>query len=218
MIYLYVKTHNVTGLKYLGKTVSADPHSYPGSGTRWKRHIKKHGNDVTTEILLASSDKEELKETGLFFSKLWNIVNDKNWANIIPESGDGVDSKTSKRINQERVANKTHNFIGENNPSHNRVKKGTHNFQDPSFIQKLVDERNSKNWYSTWSKEQQNTRVKAGTHNFQGVNCIDRLGNVKKISSSEYKDQKIGKDPANWDLVDVRSREGKSRRSIASSF
>ena len=28
-----VKTHNKTGLKYLGKTISTDPHLYQGSGT-----------------------------------------------------------------------------------------------------------------------------------------------------------------------------------------
>jgi hypothetical protein len=40
-IYLYVKTHNNTGMKYLGKTTKPDPHKYPGSGKRWTRHLKK---------------------------------------------------------------------------------------------------------------------------------------------------------------------------------
>jgi len=31
-IYLYKKTHNQTGFKYLGKTNSKDPHKYKGSG------------------------------------------------------------------------------------------------------------------------------------------------------------------------------------------
>jgi len=61
-IYLYVKTHNQTGLKYLDKTISSDPHLYQGSGTVWKRHIKKHGYDVTTEILLETTDLTKLKE------------------------------------------------------------------------------------------------------------------------------------------------------------
>ena len=60
-IYLYVKTHNITGLKYLGKTINPDPHSYKGSGTIWLRHIKKHGYDVTTEILKECSNNEEIK-------------------------------------------------------------------------------------------------------------------------------------------------------------
>jgi hypothetical protein len=88
-IYLYVKTHNKTGLKYLGKTISNDPYSYQGSGTVWKRHIKKHGYDVTTEILLQTTDPKELKEVGIYYSNLWNIVESKDFANIVPEMGDG---------------------------------------------------------------------------------------------------------------------------------
>ena len=62
--HLYIKTHNKTGLKYLGKT-SYDPFKYKGSGTYWKRHIKKHGDDVITEILGSYETKEMLKEAGL---------------------------------------------------------------------------------------------------------------------------------------------------------
>ena len=43
MFYLYIKTHSKTGLKYLGYTQKKDPFSYTGSGTYWKRHLKKHG-------------------------------------------------------------------------------------------------------------------------------------------------------------------------------
>ena len=89
MIYLYVKTHNRTRLRYLGKTTSKDPAKYPGSGTHWRSHLKKHGNSVTTQILLATENKQELAETGLFFSKLWNVVKSKDWANLMPEDGKG---------------------------------------------------------------------------------------------------------------------------------
>ena len=88
-IYLYVKTHNKTGLKYLGKTISIDPHLYQGSGTVWRRHIKKHGYDVTTEILLETTNPSEIKEAGIYYSNLWNIVESKEFANIVPEMGDG---------------------------------------------------------------------------------------------------------------------------------
>ena len=89
MIYLYVKTHNKTGLKYLGKTKSKDPFKYKGSGKRWVNHIRKHGYDVTTEILLATENEEELKETGIFFSNIFNVVESKNWANLKIEQADG---------------------------------------------------------------------------------------------------------------------------------
>ena len=89
MIYLYLKTHNVTGLKYLGKTKSKNPHKYKGSGVYWKKHIEKHGYDVTTEILFESEDLEEIKDKGLYYSNLWNVVNSKEFANLKEESGDG---------------------------------------------------------------------------------------------------------------------------------
>lgn len=89
MIYLYVKIHNVTGLKYLGKTTNKNPHKYPGSGKHWLRHIKKHGYDVTTQILIKTTCEDVLKLFGTHYSKLWNVVNSKEWANLKPENGDG---------------------------------------------------------------------------------------------------------------------------------
>lgn len=112
MIYLYVKTHNITGLKYLGKTTQ-DPQTYKGSGKYWKLHIKKHGYDVHTEIIFNSESKEEIKEIGLYYSKLWDIVNSDKWANLTEESGDGGDK--SKYINYEN-----RNCSGENNSFYNK--------------------------------------------------------------------------------------------------
>ena len=85
---LYKKTHNKTGLQYLGKT-NKDPFKYKGSGTIWKRHIDKHGYDVNTEILLETYDHNEIKKTGIYYSELWDIVNSDSWANLKPEEGDG---------------------------------------------------------------------------------------------------------------------------------
>ena len=96
-IYLYKKIHNNTGLQYLGKTVN-DPFKYKGSGTRWKNHIKKHGYDVTTEILLETTDPREIKEMGIYYSKLWNIVESDLWANLKAEEGDGGDMGPEGRL------------------------------------------------------------------------------------------------------------------------
>ena len=88
-IYLYVKTHNKTGLKYLGKTTAKDPHKYPGSGKRWLNHLNSHGYDYTTESLKECSSDEELTQWGLYYSKLWNVVESKDWANLKEEAGQG---------------------------------------------------------------------------------------------------------------------------------
>jgi hypothetical protein len=89
LFYLYVKTHNITGLKYLGQTSSTNPHAYKGSGVFWRRHLQKYGSDFSTQILLATDDKDELKATGEFFSRLWGVVRNRQWANLKEESGDG---------------------------------------------------------------------------------------------------------------------------------
>ena len=57
MYYLLLKTHNKTGLKYLCQTKKKDPIKYSGSGTRWLRHLKKHGFDFETKILGKFSKK-----------------------------------------------------------------------------------------------------------------------------------------------------------------
>ena len=97
--YLYIKTHNITGLKYFGKTVQ-DPFKYKGSGTRWLNHIKKHGYDVTTEILLETDDKKELIKQGLYYSKLWEVDKNDHWANLIMEIGPGRSGPPSDEIRQ----------------------------------------------------------------------------------------------------------------------
>jgi hypothetical protein len=87
-IYLYVKTHNKTGLKYLGKTTK-DPHTYLGSGVDWKLHLKEHGEEHSTEIIRECQSNQELNEWGRYYSNLWNVADSLEWANRIPETGGG---------------------------------------------------------------------------------------------------------------------------------
>ena len=87
--YLYVKTHRITGLNYLGYTSKLDPHEYAGSGTRWNLHLKKHGYLYDTKILNRCISKSAIRAWGLFYSRLWSVVNSKKWANLKEENGDG---------------------------------------------------------------------------------------------------------------------------------
>ena len=90
--YLYIKTHNITGLKYFGKT-TGDPFRYRGSGKYWLDHLKIHGNNVSTEVLGLFEDKNECITAAIDFSNANNIVhavnedNKKVWANQIIENG-----------------------------------------------------------------------------------------------------------------------------------
>jgi hypothetical protein len=85
--YLYIKKHNKTGLKYFGRTTSNDPVIYQGSGNYWRRHLKKHGNDVSTLWCHLYTDKTTIQEEALAFSNSHNIVKSKEWANLMPEDG-----------------------------------------------------------------------------------------------------------------------------------
>lgn len=197
MIYLYVKTHNKTGLKYLGKTVNKDPHRYTGSGKVWLRHLKKHGLDYTTQILLATEDKNELKETGLFFSRLWNIVESKEWANLMPESGDG--GKQEKLLNEGR-----HNFQNsevQRKIQLKRVLKGTHNLLS------------SNRTFSKKGCRHDKTRERNLTDDnpFRcKIPCLDLDGNLVMVLKEEYYLQTGNR--KEWNFVTLNSKEGKMRR------
>ena len=85
--FLYIKTHNITGLKYFGKTTKTDPHKYTGSGKYWKRHLKVHGNFYSTEIVATFNEVEECEKFALDFSNRHNIVESVEWANLQEENG-----------------------------------------------------------------------------------------------------------------------------------
>lgn len=85
--WLMIKQHNVTGLKYFCKTVNKDPIKYKGSGTVWKRHLKVHGNNVTTTWCQLFTDKEVIQMYATKFSIDHNIATSDEWANLILENG-----------------------------------------------------------------------------------------------------------------------------------
>ena len=214
MLYLYVKTHNKTGLKYLGKTNQANYHAYSGSGVHWKRHLDKHGHDYTTEILLATEDKDEIRETGLFFSKLFNVVSSNEWANLQEEKGDGVSSEFATQENYRRLEQGTHPF---GDPLHNQKtykkrqetlrKNGTHNFlggeiQRNAYKRRL--ESGAQEKLNAANSERVKELAKNGNHPLQRlINVVDKDGNIITIPKEEY-----GNDSA---LVHINSLEGKRR-------
>jgi len=69
--YLYVKQHNITKLKYFGKTVN-EPYKYSGSGSYWLNHLKKHGKDISTIEVWKFDDIDECKKFAMEYSK--NII------------------------------------------------------------------------------------------------------------------------------------------------
>lgn len=92
--YLYIKTHNITGLKYLGQTTQ-DPYQYNGSGVDWTTHLRDFGDKITTTILLSSECRGERNYWGRYYSNLFKVTTamddygNRIWANRIPETGGG---------------------------------------------------------------------------------------------------------------------------------
>lgn len=173
--YLYVKTHNVTGLKYFGKTIKKDVHKYKGSGVRWLNHIRVHGYDVTTEILGYFENSNECNMFALEFSKVNDIVRSNCWANLVEEVGTDGSGKgmivtdnfreKMRLINKERIKNGTHQFFrnGISN-SKMRVENGTHHFLGGAI---------------------QTERVKNGTHHLLGGE-IQRNAALSKMDTFNF--------------------------------
>jgi hypothetical protein len=100
LTYLYVK-RLPNGLMYLGKTQAENPYTYVGSGTLWLKQIKNLGytiNDIETWILHKTYNKKDLSKTGIYYSRLFNVVKNNNWANLKDEEGDGGNTTGGKII------------------------------------------------------------------------------------------------------------------------
>lgn len=109
-LYLLIKEHKKTGLKYLCKHSSEtldDCFYYNGSGTYWKKHIKKHGSDLKTTCLFVTEDKNEFKKVAIEYSIKFDVVNSKEWANLTAEEGQGgntvIDYKEHSRKTSEGI-------------------------------------------------------------------------------------------------------------------
>ena len=95
---LMIKTQIKTGLKYLcyTQTEGEQYDNYKGSGTLWKKHLKKHGDDISTELIYETEDKVEFKKVATQKSIDLNIVESDEWANLKIEEGDGGDTVSNR--------------------------------------------------------------------------------------------------------------------------
>ena len=126
-----VKTHIITGLKYLCQTKKSNPHIYLGSGKYWKLHLRKYGADIYTDILMICDSKKELNYYGRYYSNLYRVTTavddygNRIWANCIPETGggSGEHNKGKKRTDQQKayIKQKTPIRYGKSHPSYDNT-------------------------------------------------------------------------------------------------
>ena len=109
--YLMIKTHKITGLRYLCQTTK-NPYKYKGSGIDWKQHLKNYGSEHNTEILLQTSNWKELSAVGRYYSIYYNVTTssddfgNKLWANRIIECGGGGGASHGDKNPMKRKENK----------------------------------------------------------------------------------------------------------------
>lgn len=207
-IYLYVK-ESPLGLKYLGIT-SKNPYIYKGSGKYWKRHLRKHGFkciDISTDILLKTTDKNIISFWGMYYSKIWNIVESEDWANLIPESGEfstlgykqtiearyniSIKNKGKKRSKEQseylskiRIGRKLSKDTIIKISNSNRGKMRT-----PEVIEKLrivnTGRKHTEEWVLKMRKIHTGNKYQLGKHPSEETKQKISLGNLGKIVSLE---------------------------------
>lgn len=240
--YLYIKTHNITGLKYFGKTTGTNPEKYTGSGKYWLRHLQVHGKDFTTEIVGYYENETDCVEVASSFSKKHNIVESKDWANFKIENGiDGgsdlghkkhntVNMKTAASIKaREMVNNGTHPFMGKAGSELAKKRnaklsaEGKHNFQgergskhSTELNLKRVAEGTHNALKRPDGTSQASDRVLAGTHNWKEnkgtVSVVDKNGNSLRIPKEEFWSQTGPTE--SWEYVGITSKLAKERLTM----
>lgn len=95
--YLMIKEAEEIGVKYLCKCMdNRDPYEYKGSGVFWRKIINKHNSTIKTIILGHYDTSEKLRKAGEYYSDKFDIVHKREWANLIPEIGDGGSTTKGK--------------------------------------------------------------------------------------------------------------------------
>ena len=92
MIRLLLKTYT-NGKKYLCKRESDDYLTYLGSG----KNVTEDLVLEKTDVLFETEDRDEFKKVGIYFSELFDVVNDPNFLNEKLEEGDGGDTLGGKK-------------------------------------------------------------------------------------------------------------------------
>jgi hypothetical protein len=128
---LMIKQHWETGINYLCITQKKDYIKYTGSGKRWKVLLNKYPSKINTILLYTSDDKENFDRIAYAWSCYFNVKNNSDYANLIPEGGYGNryvkrNKKTLDSITHFNIRGK---WVGKNSVEN---KLGIH---DPKYIE-----------------------------------------------------------------------------------
>lgn len=180
---LYIKRLN--GIYYFGKTTSKNIEKYPGSGTVWKKKIKKYGKDQIEHLWHSDwyHSIDEIREIALHFSRENDIVNSEKWANQMEE--DGVGMVHNKTINQ-KIQN-AQKLVHASRPKEVQEEIWKRQTESRKITEKNKDPIAKKNDYAARGEKLSNTlKTKDKNYFQQKVNLMhQRLANM----SQEEKDE-----------------------------
>jgi hypothetical protein len=183
-IYLYVKQHKITGIKYFGVTKKKDPFRYNGSGVRWGRHISKHGKEhIKTIEVWGFDDPDICKEFALKFSYDNDIVNSPEWANLIVE--DTIIRYTGGSEKHKRSAK---------------------SMWEKDEYRKKQSISHKKAWQNNSYREDQTTKRK---NNWQSSAYRSKtiIAGIQSRKSQEYLNNQQSKAKAQWSNLEFREKE-----------
>jgi hypothetical protein len=200
--YLMIKTHKITGLKYLCQTKQKNYKRYRGSGVDWSDHLKIHGSrHVTTEVVIQTTSKDELNLWGRHYSALYNVVGEQDdfgnkiWANKIIECGGGggfnVETHDKiKKIHADMVANGTHNFQTRSDGTNlqtDRVADGTHHLLKREDGTSLASDR-VKNGTLNLGAEFNKKMILEGKHASQNIEAIKKISDkaIERVENGTH--------------------------------
>lgn len=115
--FIYITTNMVNGKRYLGqKKFDAYWKSYLGSGTIFKRAIKKYGKEnFSRNIVHICYSEEELNKAEYDFTIFLNVVENPNWYNLKEGGPNGTYGEETRRKiseNHADVSGEKHPFYG----------------------------------------------------------------------------------------------------------
>ena len=177
IIYLYVKQHSITKLKYFGMTRS-NPFKYFGSGYYWKSHIKKYGKPhIKTLEVWGFDDQELCTEFALKFSKDNNIVESKEWANLVEENA--LSGTPCGRFVSEETREK-HRIAAKNISQETRIKRSiaAKNMSDDT-------KQKMRNYALNRPQEHREKIVKSNTGRIFSKEARQNISNARKNMSAE---------------------------------
>lgn len=123
--FIYITTNLIDKKKYIGqkKITKNDNHwkTYLGSGHALKKAIAKYGKEnFDRKIIDIAFGFEELNNLELFYTKIFNVVVDREWYNLC-YGGGGTKGTAGVKRTEETKQKLREAKLGEKNPNYNRV-------------------------------------------------------------------------------------------------